>query len=225
MTKCIRCQVDVANHHLNCPLCGIKLRENIEETSVSYPEYPQTAKKKKFRVKVWMFITISIIVFSLAINALTWKIKPLGWSPILSIAVFYIWFLGRNLYQKFNINLVAKTLWNNYLILTAFFLIVDYVTGYERWSLNFVIPFLGIATGFIMTLWSVKNKSMWRDDIGYILLTLGVNVMPFILFLLKAADVLWPSIASLLYGIMTVVGIFIFSGRRLLYELQKRFHF
>ncbi|MGX6977865.1 DUF6320 domain-containing protein [Vagococcus elongatus] len=225
MTKCIRCQVDVADNHLNCPLCGIKLRESIKDTHVSYPEYPQIAKRKKLLVKVWTFVTISIIVFSLAINALTWKVKPIGWSPILSIAVFYIWFLGQDLYQKFNINLVAKTLWNNYLILTVFFLIVDNVTGYGKWSLNFVIPFLGIATGFIMTLWSVKNKSMWRDDIGYILLILGVNVLPFILFLLKAVDVLWPSIASLLYGVMTVVGIFIFSGRRLLYELQKRFHF
>lgn len=225
MTTCLRCQVDVSSDHSQCPLCHSIINEQTEPSVTSYPRYPETKNNKKLQVKIWLFITIIIITFSFAINAFTWDIKPVTWAPIVSMASFYIWFVGKDLYQKFNINLIGKTLWKNYFFLSLVLVIIDLSTDFGRWSLNYAIPFLGIATGLIMTIWSVRNKSMWRDDIGYILLIVSINIIPLLLFFAKGGNVLWPSIISLIYGGLTILGLFIFSGKRLLYELQKRFHF
>lgn len=225
MNKCLRCQVTISADHENCPLCHAQLTDKPAFSLTAYPEYPIKNDKKKIRVKIWLFITIIIITFSFALNVLTWQVNPIKWAPIVSIASFYIWYLGKDLYQKFNINLIARTLWRNYFFLALVLLIIDLSTGFQRWSLNFAIPFLGIGTGLVMTLWSVKNKSMWRDDIGYILLILSINIIPLLLFFVKGVNVLWPSVACLIYGSLTILGLFIFSGKRLLYELQKRFHF
>lgn len=141
MPTCLRCQVNVSPDHLQCPLCHATLNEQTEPTLTKYPIYPETKNNKKFRVKVWLYITIIIITLSFVINILTWDVKPLTWAPIVSIASFYMWFVGKDLYQKFNINLIAKTLWKNYFFLSLVFVIIDLSTDFGRWSLNYAIPF------------------------------------------------------------------------------------
>ncbi|NKZ27941.1 DUF6320 domain-containing protein [Vagococcus lutrae] len=225
MTQCLRCQVEVAPEHTHCPLCDFPLNEHTTPSPTAFPHYQKERHKHRKTIKVWLFVTFVLSTLAIATNALTWSQFSHVWSPIVAILLFYFWFLARELYRRFYINLVAKTLWYNYLILSTLMIVIDVSNHFLRWSLNYAIPFLGIGTGLLMTLWSIKNKSMWRDDIGYLLLIIGVNSLPLLLFFFKAVTVLWPSVLSILYGTLTAVGIWIFSGKRLMYELQKRFHF
>lgn len=225
MTYCLHCQVEVDKQHTHCPLCQMKLTNQTVNTPLSYPQYRKPKRNKKLRIKVWLYATIVLMTATITLNIFTWHLYPVKWSPIIVIASFYLWYLGSDIYRHFNINTLAKILWRNYLLLSALLIIIDVSFGFSRWSLNYGVPLTGIITGLLMTFWSLVNKSMWRDDIGYILLTLGINVIPCIVFLFEGITVLWPSLISLLYGLLTVLGLFIFSGKRLLYELQKRFHF
>lgn len=225
MTRCNRCQVSVSDDHVVCPLCQQQLNETGTATAVGYPRYLAPKINKSLRVKIWLYFTIILCTVAIAGNLLTWHLLPLTWAPTVSLASLYLWLVGKDLYIDFNLNMMARTLWKNYYFLTFLLIIIDLSTGFHRWSLDYAIPFLGIGTGLIMTIVSMINKSVWRDDIGYILLTVSINIIPLLIFMAKGTTILWPSLASLLYGGIIIVGLIIFSGKRLLYELQKRFHF
>ncbi|CAH1059717.1 DUF6320 domain-containing protein [Paenibacillus pseudetheri] len=224
MTKCIRCNVTVDNQHNRCPLCSKPLKIRGESTT-EYPSYKEVYQEtKSFTVaKLFLFLAISAIVLSITINALTYHINPRIWSIIVSTGLIYAWIVVKDTILS-NKHIGRKILYH-YVMLSIFLLVIDIFVGFRGWSTNYAIPLFGVAATFIMTMLAIVQKSLWRHDIGYILAMFFINLCPMLLFVFNLSHVIWTSVFSIVYSLLTIIGMIIFSDRKFISEIRRRFHY
>ena len=104
-------------------------------------------------------------------------------------------------------------------------LMVDYLLGYSRWSLEFVFPVaLTIGTMAITSMILLDTKR-FTDLVIYQLIfgLIGIILLAFIYFNL----VVFRTVALIgsYYAIITCVGLFFFADRQMMHELKKKFHY
>ncbi|ODJ51625.1 hypothetical protein BFR40_06370 [Brochothrix thermosphacta] len=224
MTKCIRCHVNIAEQHLHCPLCGHSLKEE-KSAQTTYPDYTIHYKKvnRISKEKIFLFLSISVVMVALTINLLTLNLNSVFWSVIVGFGIFYLWIVIKGtLLAK---NHIGKRLLYHYIWLALFFFVIDLCLGFEQWSTNYTIPLLGMGATFLMTLIALWKRSLWQDDIGYIFAMFFINLCPMLLFIFNLSSVIWPTIATMVYSLITIIGMIIFSDKQFKAELVKRFHF
>lgn len=204
------------------PLCGKPLLAK-GNSITAYPIYRVKAKDNVTGFKLLLFLTFTIIILSVSINILTYNLHPILWSPIIAMGLMYLWvavkvtFLTRNH--------IGRKILVHYVALSIFLLVIDQCSGFKGWSTNYVIPLFGIVATFLMTALAIRNQSLWKSDIGYILAMFFINVIPTVLFLFDFSSIIWPSVAAIIFSVITILGMIIFYQRRFKNELQKRFHF
>ena len=109
MSKCRRCNIDVLDHSLSCPLCNGVLEydpekdtesekdflDHSQETgekskSVMYPDVEPAMRRMRFVIKLTIFCSIVIEGILILINYLTYsKVK---WSALCGIGLAYACF-------------------------------------------------------------------------------------------------------------------------------------
>ena len=239
MTRCNNCKVLVDSQHTHCPLCGIKIAEpapgicpccqqKIEPKPVSdtqYPAYNKKNKRKKsaFAAKVLYFLSIVTCTLCIFINYFTFKQEPFLWSAIVAASIGFVWIETRTLPSK-RLKLGTKLMIQFFSISFLLFYI-DTTSGYTRWSVNYVIPFGAIFLIFLIIIISVSKRGRYRDYMGYLLSSFFISLLPLFCFLFSLSDVIWPSVAAIIFSFLTITGLFLFSGKTFREELAKRFHF
>lgn len=224
MTTCVRCQLIVDGQHQHCPLC-FKPLSNPSHSVTAYPTYEEFYHHPKgfTRFRLLLFLTIIAIVLSITINLLTLDINPHLWSFILTVGLLYAWVSIKD--TLLSAAHVGKKILVNYSALSIFLFVIDVFVGFTGWSTNYAIPLFGIAATFLMTAIAIRQKTLWRDDMGYLLAMFFVNLSPMLLFVFKLSTVIWTSIAAIVYSLLTIIGMMIFTQRKFRNELEKRFHF
>lgn len=221
MTKCSHCGVIVDSNLMKCPLCFNSLNKGKDKTFFEYPEYKSSDKSVlKFKLKVLAFIFISIICVSVLINLLTWNGYP--WFLFIATSLFYIWLLIRN-------TIVSKSLYGTKVItqligLSVLIIVIDILSHGDNWSVNFVIPGFLMLSTLLVTIKIYTNKLKWGDYFIFLILLVLLGFAPLVLYLLNISSVLWPSAASALFALLTLIALSIFSHKEILNELIKRFH-
>ncbi|MGG1633274.1 DUF6320 domain-containing protein [Paenibacillus sp. FSL K6-3182] len=224
MRLCNRCNVSVDDQHDYCPLCSRPLG-NRGNSASEYPSYAKLHQETAVftRTKLFLFLTISAIVLSITINLLTLQLNPKLWSAIVTTGLIYAWVIVKDtILSKAHI---GKKILFHYAILALFLLVIDIFVGFMKWSTTYAIPLFGMAATFMMTLLAIIKKSLWHNDIGYLLAMFFISLCPAILFIFQLADVIWPSVAAIVYSLLTIIGMIIFSDRQFKEEIKKRFHF
>lgn len=224
MTRCSKCGVMVDSQHKNCPLCSKPL-SNAGESITQYPSYLDLySRVRNFTIeKLFLFLTISTIVITITINLLTLQINSSPWSAVVTALLLYAWVAVRNTFIS-KTHSGGKTLFQ-FLSLSVLLLILDICGGFSKWSTNYVIPFLSLAATFIITLMAIAKKSLWHEYIGYLLATFFISLCPLLFFAFRLSTVLWTSVVSIIYSLLTIVGLIIFSDRNFKEEMKKRFYF
>ena len=139
MKICPECHVLVGGPEHNCPLCGTALQpSDIQANDESlYPKFAQ-AKKQRSRfpllAKIFAFLSIITILICGTVNLIvdhrfTWSLFVIG-------AIICLWTsLGFHLLTNVNLN---NKLLMDLLSLSAYLVLVDKLTGWTRWSINYV---------------------------------------------------------------------------------------
>ncbi|GHU53299.1 hypothetical protein AGMMS49975_10990 [Clostridia bacterium] len=224
MTKCIRCGVSVDGQHKNCPLCGRRL-DNKGGGKTEYPAYGQSYRRiKTFTLyKLYLFLTISAILISTTVNVMTLPTDPVFWSGIVTCALLYTLITIRNtIISKRHIG--AKIL-VQFISLAVFMFVIDICNGFSKWSTNYVIPFLIVVSTVIITIIALTKKSLWLDYAGYLFAMFFISLCPIVLFVFRLATVIWTGVMAVLYSVLTIIGLIIFSDEKFKNETRKRFHF
>ncbi|MEG0017792.1 MAG: DUF6320 domain-containing protein [Hydrogenoanaerobacterium sp.] len=220
MKYCKNCRVTIENELCLCPLCADELSEIDSNYEKDYPTYPAVTQTKKY-TKLLVVLSTVVVAVSVCIDILT---SPnIHWSVIVAVGLAYL-LLSIRFIRKSRRNLGLLALIQVFGISSLSFFI-DFATGYTRWSTNYVIPFVLISATALMTIVVFSRKRRFRDyilyQLGLALLCIGLSL--FLLF--DEATVEWTGAVGFIYSILTLMGIIIFSSRKMGHELKKRFHF
>ena len=221
--KCKNCHVNIADGLEKGPLWR-KFVGKSAARLLGYPSYKEIEDKVSRHIlrKLLLFLSIVGGVVSVFINIFTFSEQPMLWSLIVVVAWFALWLSVVVLSSK-QINAAGKAI-DMYGIISVLMVVVDSCTGFNKWSTTYVIPFLSIGLTLLITIITITKKSRFIEYFGYLLTTFFVSLTPLILIIFPLSNTIWTSLVSIVYSLLTTVGLIIFSDKDFKAEIKKRFH-
>lgn len=215
---CSNCHIHTKQSY--CPLCKHKLSDKVEDNP-HYPVYETKVKRRRFVQRLVLFITIFAVSTSLLINLLT-NPNHLWFLYVLGPALYGLLLINHTMLSKAHIG--SKVIFQ-VIALSIMLFILDAASGNSKWSIHYVIPFLVTIATLFVTIIVLRKPMKWREYIGYLTTMVILGFLPVILFLSSWSTVLWPSAATALYALLTLIGMILFSEKTMKNEIVRRFHF
>ena len=224
MNKCKQCGVFIDDNVSKCPLCSRNIGEAaIELQNRWYPVYSMTdmPPQVNFAKKVFSFISIAVVSICILINMLSGIKNP--WSLYVAGPIIYLQLLISN-------TILSKMSAGSKILLqisgvSGLLLMIDLLSGFHRWSVNIIMPFLIIVGTFLITVIIIKKQMLWNEYVGYIITMIFLGFLPVLLYLSGVATQLWASAVSALYSFLTLIGMLLFANKKFKNEMTRRFHF
>lgn len=226
LAQCNHCQAKVYSQKSYCPLCGqglFSLAERAEKDSpppIPYPDLSRVKKSYNIFLRVWLFVTLLILGSSFLLNLLVFRESP--WSLILLVIAVYVWLMLLSLLRR-GVN-QAKRLTLHVSVTSLLFFFMDYLTGYEGWSLSYAMPilFMGGIIGILVM--SIFLHARWQDYVFYQVLMGLFGFIPLILYFSGIAKSLLMVILVSSLGLASILFTLIFADRSLKEDFVRRFH-
>jgi len=220
MKYCKHCKVYIRGKHDRCILCENILEKEVKiENEDVYPEIPPFYESH-LAIKIMIFITIVALVVSVGINII-FK-SDINWLILFMLGVVSIW-VGLIIIVQKRYHIPKKILWQ-VIIISIFAIFWDYATGWIGWSLDYVIPIACVSAMIIMYVTAKIMKLSVRDYITYVLLDGIFGIIPVVFIIFDLVNILYPSIISIGFSIISISAIFIFQGKEIKSEMNKRMH-
>ena len=220
MKYCRHCKVYIREDRDRCTLCENVLEEEAEGESEDV--FPEIAPfyESHLALKIMIFISIVAIVVSFGIKMIF--PSDINWPMLFMFVVISIWGGLVIIIQK-RYHIPKKILWQ-VIILSILAVFWDYQTGWRGWSLDYVIPIACVSAMVIMYITAkIMNLSM-NDYITYAFLDGIFGIIPVVFIIFDLVDVVYPSIMSIGFSIISLSAIFIFQGKEIKMEMNKRMH-
>lgn len=231
MKKCNKCNITYNTNRFTCPFCKSLLEETNESQVITeyqeYPKFKDKVKKVNLPQKILLFLSLIAIIVVFITNYYEYKKGNHSlWSLIALMSIITIWsFIKGLIISKKN---PAKRIFTFGFNLSLLILSIEYFSitnkgDYTNWSLNYVIPFILVATLLAITIVTLANHKNFSDYVGYIFWTSVLLMSYRLLHIFNICDVLWTSLLCLLYGFTTLIALLFFAGKNTLEEVKKRF--
>ena len=223
MKTCPECHVLISGPQQHCPLCGTKLllSEGSDQEESLYPDFSQPSKQHSrfpFLAKLFAFLSGITILLCGTINLIV--DHRLSWSLYVIGAIVCLWTsLGFHLLT--NVNLNYKLLMD-LLSLSAYLVLVDKLSGWSRWSINYVIPILYIGVMITVIVLAIVFREFWRE---YILSLVAICVMgigPLLIFFYSDSPLRFLCLAAALMAGALMLGLLYFAGGKVFSEWKRR---
>lgn len=220
MKYCRHCKVDIREDRDRCTLCENILEEESKgESEEVFPQIPPFYESR-LALKIMIFISIVAIVVSFGIDMIF--PSDINWPMLFMFAVISIWGGLVIIIQK-RYHIPKKILWQ-VIIISILAVFWDYQTGWRGWSLDYVIPIACVSAMIIMYITAkIMNLSI-RNYITYAFLDGIFGIIPILFIIFDLVDVVYPSIISIGFSIISLSAIFIFQGKAIKTEMNKRMH-
>lgn len=221
MQYCNHCKVHIKDNKDKCVLCGNTLPiEDIEDMENStFPHIPPFYESN-IAMKIIIFISISAIVISFAINMIF--PAPINWPLLVVFGLASIWIgLFVILRKRYHI---PKKIIIQVIILSLLSVFWDWEIGWRGWSTTYVIPIIIVSAMILMYVTAKILKLSTRDYITYLLIDGFFGIVPVLFIVFDWVNVIYPSIISVAVSAISIAAIFIFQGEEIRSELNKRMH-
>ena len=220
MKYCRHCNVYIREERDKCTLCENILEEGLKGISEEvFPKIPPFYESH-LAIKIMLFISITALVVSFGIN----MIFPsnINWPILFMFAVISIWGgLIMIVQKRYHI---PKTIVWQVIIISILAVFWDYKIGWRGWSLDYVIPIACVSAMIIMYVTAKIMHLSTRDYITYILIDGILGIIPIMFIFFDMINVVYPSIISTGFSIISLSAIFIFQGKEIKAEITKRMH-
>lgn len=223
---CDKCKVNVRGIHENCPLCQRELNveattQEIEEREEVFPYIPTIYKRHHMLFKLINFICIATSIICVALNIL---IGTKHWWSVFVIAGVGCFWISFILLVKKRNN-VLKTILYQVVSISLITVVWDYLTGWYGWSVDFVIPGIGLID--LLVLYILSKVLSREDEDGYVYVIIGeaFGLIPMIFFLFGWLNHTWPSIICITTSILFFFAGLIFKNDKTKEELSRRLHY
>jgi hypothetical protein len=219
MKYCESCKIKITGKNHTCPLCKNELGKGNSSPSV-FPVIPSIYEEQNIVFKILIFISILCGSTSLIVDYTL--SNKFGWSILVLIGIGFFWFnLVSSIYKRSNQNAV---IFNQVLILSICAIVYDYLTGFKLWSITYVLPFLCIAAMIEIFVVSLILRYKMNNYIVYLFGTSIIGIIQIIFIFSKVITVTWPSIICAILSIIIINMIILFSNKKGINELQRKFH-
>ncbi len=223
MKSCPDCHVLVAGPQKVCPLCGRELQstEISEAEEALYPDFSQPGKQKSrfpLLAKIFAFLSMITILICGTVNLivdhrLTWSLYVIG-------AIVCLWTsLGVHLLTNTNLN---NKLLADLLSLSAYLVLVDKLTGWNRWSINYVIPILYLGVMATVIILALVFRDFWREYILSLVTICVMGIGPLLIFFTNDSPMRYLCLAAALMAGILMIGLLYFAGGKVFSEWKRR---
>jgi hypothetical protein len=185
-----------------------------------YPEAWVVVRRFHLFENIVLFLSILAEAVLIIINYL---VTPFFvWSAIVGLILIYgnvvlrLAIIGRSGYMFKAISLVIAAI--------AILVAIDYLTGYQRWSLNYVMPagILFMDVGILVLM--IVNKRNWQSYMMTQLGTILLSLVPVILLAVGEVTFSYLTVIACAVSVFIFLGTLIIGDDRAKTELKRRFH-
>jgi hypothetical protein len=203
-----------------CPFCRCVLEQDDEKGVDRYPEAWVVVRRFHLFENIVLFLSILTEAVLIYINYL---VTPFFvWSAIVGLILIYgnvvlrLAIIGRSGYMFKAISLV--------IVAIAILVAIDYLTGYQRWSLNYVMPagILFMDVGILVLM--IINKRNWQSYMMTQLGTILLSLVPVILLAVGEVTFSYLTVIACALSVFIFLGTLIIGDDRAKTELKRRFH-
>lgn len=220
MKYCSYCKVNIDQDKEKCALCGNFVSSvSDSEGEDLFPEIPPSFESH-LGIKIMIFISIATIVTSFVVDIIF--PSTINWPLLLVFGLISIW-LGLYIILKKQYNIHKKIIWQ-VIVISLLSLFWDWNTGWRAWSLTYIIPTMYISAMVIMYVSAKIMKLSARDYILYALIDGVLGIIPALFILFGWVRVVYPSVVSVGVSIVFLSAIFIFKGKEIKEELNRKMH-
>lgn len=220
MSRCQKCNVIILDSSDRCPLCRHVLEQGGESGENHYPDAIRVTKQFRFLENLLLFLSIVAVCVLAGINYIFHPDVP--WSIIAALIFLYanvvvkLAVVGKSGYMFKTLMLVT--------IAVVVLLGIDYLTGYSRWSLDYVFPIGILAVDLMLLILTLVNRRNWQSYMLPQILMILLSLIPFILLLTGVIH--FPYLAWIALGasVFLFLGTLILGDQRARTELKRRFH-
>ena len=185
----------------------------------AFPAYktPQYPGKKAFQ---WFsFIAIALAVLCVMANLIL--TPEMAWAPFSVGGLLCLWVCAAVGYVKRR-NVLKNLMWQ-LVIATLACIVWDALTGWHGWSIDFVFPLATLGVLLAMFIIARARRLETSEYLIYFIMGAGLGLIPFILYVAGALQVIAPSVLCSGLCFLTLVRLLIFRFRDMRQELHKKF--
>ena len=223
MSRCNYCNVEILDNTDVCPLCHGVLKTSGEtdvEIQETYPDVYGKSRRFTFILRiffaVWLISSIILGVINIQLG-----LRPL-WFIVVSASAAYVLYIVRLMSDHESGYL--KRIFAAVFLGGLLTLVIDYIFGFYRWSVNYVLPGTLLLINLILMILIFVNRRNWSSYIILQLLSVFLGIIPLILERVGViTNPILPEIAFI-SSILLFLGTLIIGGRTALNELKRRFH-
>ncbi len=220
MRYCKSCRMKIENDIERCPLCG-SLTEPTEGASNN--DCPNVTDHTAIRYATRAVLLFAIIASVVTVYINIFYAKEVPWSIICVLGSAYL---------TYSTNFILKT-GKNYaffvlfqvLLVSVIVYVIDLMFKNLGWSINYVIPFLIISGCIALSLLGMIKPVKYKEYLVYLLVLAILGLLPLIAVLCRWTKVAWTSLVCVFYSAATILGMILFTGKRVRAELKKKLHF
>ncbi len=219
MSKCRNCNVQIRDNTDVCPLCHCVLEQDGKGKD-TYPDIRFMTRRLLLVCRILLFgiILSGVLLFTINYENYhgTW------WCAIVIAALLYLYLILRFAVVD-NAGYKAKII-----VLTVcgvlFVVLVDFVTGYGGWSVNYVIPggILLVDVGIVVLM--IVNMRNWQSYLLFQIFMILCSLLPVIFWRFDIVTSPVMSLIALGVSSFLFLGTMIIGDRRARIELKRRFH-
>ena len=223
MKNCPECKIQVGGPEIFCPLCGAELLpdEKNENEEALYPDFSRPVKpRSKFPplAKVFAFISLAAVFICglidvLISHQLTWSLYVIGGIAAAWVSVGTHLLTDMNLNNKLLIDLCA---------LSFYLVLIDRLTGWHGWSIDYVIPILYIGVMITVVILAIIFREFWREYILSLVAVCVLGIGPLLIFFNSESPMRYLCFASALMALVLLAGVLYFAGGKVFSEWKRR---
>ncbi len=219
MSRCRQCNVEIKDKTHECPLCHTVLEQSGENQN-AYPNVRLMVKRLQLAGRIYFFVFLVISVLLAAINHEYYQ--GTWWCGIVIASLAYPYLILRFAVLNdagYRAKIIVLTLCGILLVV-----LIDFITGYDGWSVNYVIPggVLLVDAGIIfLMLINIRN---WQS---YLLFQIAMILCSIVLLIFYQFEIITEPLLSwvaLGVSVFLFLGSYIIGDRRARIELKRRFH-
>lgn len=167
-----------------------------------------------------MFATVSAAIVCVAVNLMLPDTGAWSLFALLGLGCFWL-IMYFSIKRKSGI---ARFIATQSSIVAIICVVWDIVIGWQGWSLDYALPIAFTAAMLAITVVSRVLRSDTGDYISSLALIGLGGLIPLIFYFTGMLNMAIPSIICVACSLILFVGLLVFKGSEMKYELAKRFH-
>ena len=193
---------------------GCHVQEN------DFPGYHEKPSHKVLMgLKIFTFVcTVAVVICWMLDYLLTFG---RWWAGYVTAGVFCTWLLIMVGYRKRK-NPLKNGMWQ-LIIVTVGSLLWDLFTGWQGWSVDFVIPLAALVNMLAMVIISAVGKMEVSEYLFYLVQAGACGLVPFILLAAGAVLIPYPSVICSGVSLLFLLGLVLFKWKDFVREVKKKF--